>query len=446
MTQYLKMCIRSFKTPSVLFVIILAGILLSPQAVVGANWPGFRGPTGLGYTTEENLPIVWGGPANENVLWTSPLVGQGHASPIVWDDAVIVCTARWPGDVQDRKTVIPEHHVLCYRTTDGKPLWDTPVPPGPWLRTDFRSGPGGGYAAATPVTDGKLIYCAFASSVLAAIDFQGNIVWRKPIVPFSFDVTLGSSPILYGDTVVLFCAMAKKEDSRVVAFDKANGEVRWEKRFPQMEFGHSTPVIIPVNTKSQMLLVASGMKESGDALYSLDPADGRILWWCKGMGDASSPAFGKGLVHFDSGRGGTGTTVDPAGSGDVSNSHIRWTITQRGEALSSPIVVGDYLYRLSTPGILQCWEMATGKAVYSERLEGISTTWASPIADPKGRLFLASAGKSYVVQAGPEYRVLAVNDLGDGNHPSPAAANGKLFLVGMKNLTCIGAASTKTPK
>jgi outer membrane protein assembly factor BamB len=157
------------------------------------------------------------------------------------------------------------------------------------------------------------------------------------------------------------------------------------------------------------------------------------------MGDASSPAFGKGLVHFDSGRGGTGTTVDPAGSGDVSETHIRWTITQRGEALSSPIVVGDYLYRLSTPGILQCWEMATGKAVYSERLEGISTTWASPIADPKGRLFLASAGKSYVVQAGPEYRVLAINDLGDGNHPSPAAAKGKLFLVGMKNLYCVGA-------
>jgi outer membrane protein assembly factor BamB len=446
MIKFLKIRIRALETQPAIWVMILTGILLTPQAVVRANWPGFRGPTGLGYTIEENLPIVWGGSANENVLWTSPLVGQGHASPIVWNDAVLVCTARWAADVQDRKTVIPEHHVLCYRTTDGKLLWDTLVPPGPWLRTDFRSGPGGGYAAATPVTDGKLIYCAFASSVLAAIDFQGTIVWRKPIVPYSFDVTLGSSPILYGDTVILFCAMAKKEDSRVVAFDKANGEVRWEKRFGQMEFGHSTPVIIQVTNKPQMLLVASGMKESGDALYSLDPADGRILWWCKGMGDASSPAFGKGLVHFDSGRGGTGTTVDPTGSGDVSNTHIRWTITQRGEALSSPIVVGEYLYRLSTPGILQCWEMATGKAVYSERLEGLSTNWASPIADPKGHLFLANAGKSYVVQAGPEYRVLAVNDLGDGNHPSPAAAKGKLFLVGMKNLTCIGAESTKTPK
>jgi hypothetical protein len=32
---------------------------------------------------DENLPIVWGGPENENVLWISPLTGQGRASPIV---------------------------------------------------------------------------------------------------------------------------------------------------------------------------------------------------------------------------------------------------------------------------------------------------------------------------------------------------------------------------
>jgi outer membrane protein assembly factor BamB len=432
------MGIKLFGSQSAIFGIVLAGILLTPVGLVRANWPGFRGPTGFGYTTEEDLPVAWGGPGNENVLWASPLAGQGHASPIVWDHAAIVCTVNWPADVEDRKKVIPEHHVTCYRTSDGGLLWDTLVPPGPWLRTDFRSGPGGGYAAATPVTDGRLIYCAFASSVLAAIDFRGNIAWRKPIVPYSFDVTLGSSPILYGDTVILFCAMAKKEDSRVVAFDKTSGEVRWERKLPQMQFGHSTPVIIQVHDKHQMLLVASGMEEAGDALQSLDPADGKLLWSCRGEGDASSPAYGQGLVYFDDGRGGAGVAVDPTGSGDISDTHIRWTIRQRGEALSSPIVVGKYLYRLRTPGFLQCWAMATGEEMYSERLPGISSTWASPIADPKGRLFFANAGKSYVVQAGPECRILAVNDLGDGNHPSPAAAGNRLFLVGMKNIYCIG--------
>ena len=130
--------------------------------------------------------------------------------------------------------------------------------------------------------------------------------------------------------------------------------------------------------------------------------------------------------------------MDPTGSGDVSKTHVRWTVNQVPEGLSSPIIVDKYVYRLHTPGILKCWEMATGKQVYAERLEGISTTWASPIADPQGRLFFANAGKSYVIKTGPEYRVLAVNDLGDGNHASPAVANGRLFLVGMKNLYCVG--------
>jgi len=108
--------------------------------------------------------------------------------------------------------------------------------------------------------------------------------------------------------------------------------------------------------------------------------------------------------------------------------------------------LGSCAHRLRTPGFLQCWEMASGKKIYSERLKDISTNWASPIADPKGRLFFANAGKSYVVQAGPEYRILAINDLGDGNHPSPAAAKGKLFLVGMKNIYCIGTEHTGKPK
>ena len=143
------------------------------------NWPQFRGPTGLGIAREANLPICWSIESGENVAWKTPLVGQGHASPIVWGDRVFVSTARWAEEVRRREEVIPEHHVLCYATGDGELLWDTLVSPGPWLRTDFRSGPGGGYACPTPTTDGRLVYCAFGSSVLAALDFQGRIVWRK---------------------------------------------------------------------------------------------------------------------------------------------------------------------------------------------------------------------------------------------------------------------------
>jgi outer membrane protein assembly factor BamB len=404
----------------------------------GENWPRFRGPIGLGYTEDTRLPLTWGGPDQQNVLWKAPLKGQGHASPIVWGDAVFVATAYWPPSVRERQKVIPEHHLTCYRLADGKLLWDTLIPPGPWVRTDFRSGPGGGYAAPTPATDGKLVYCAFGSSVLAAVDFQGKIVWRKEIIPHTFDVTLGSSPILYGDTVILLCAMAQPRDSRVVAFAKETGAVKWQRPLPDTGFGHSTPVVISVKDRPQLLVLASGGRVTDSALQSLDPATGERLWWCRGAGDAASPAFGAGAVYFDSGRGGPGVAVDPTGSGDVSKTHVQWTIPQVPEGIGSPIIVGSYVYRLHNPGILKCWEVATGKQVYVQRLEGISTTWASPIADPEGRIFFANAGKSYVIQSGPEFRVLAVNDLGDGNHPSPAVAPGRLLLVGMKDVYCIG--------
>src|SRR6266446_3345215 len=133
--------------PLIKLTSVLLAFWMSTSFILASNWPQFRGPTGLGYADEKDLPLTWGGKENENLLWKSPLQGQGHASPIVWGRSVFVCTALWPSNVTAREKVIPEHHVTCYQATDGQVLWDTLVEPGPWLRTDFRSGPGGGYAA-----------------------------------------------------------------------------------------------------------------------------------------------------------------------------------------------------------------------------------------------------------------------------------------------------------
>ncbi len=416
-------------------VVIL--IVFFEVAAEGDNWPQFRGPTGMGHTSEKDLPVEWGGNSDKNVAWKTPLVGQGHASPIVWGDRVFVCTARWPESVARRAEVIPEHHVLCYAASDGRLLWDRKVPPGPWLRTDFRSGPGGGYACPTPTTDGRLVYCAFGSSVIAALDLRGKIVWRKEIVPYSFDVTLGSSPILYRDTLILLCAMAKPSDSRLIAFDKARGGVKWQQELAQTGFGHSTPVLEPIRGRLQLIFAASGGGRSPQALQSLDPTSGERIWWCWGAGDTVSPVCGGGLIYFDSGRGGPGVAVDPTGTGDVSETHIRWQIDQVPEGMGSPVIVGDYIYRLHTPGVLKCWRLTDGRQVYAKRLDGISTTWASPIAEGNRRIYYANAGKSFVIQSGPDFKVLAENDLGDGNHASAAVAGGSMFLIGLKNVYCI---------
>lgn len=412
--------------------------LFSVAAAHGEDWPQFRGPTGLGYTTQTKLPTKWGGTDNENVLWKSPLVGEGHASPIVSGERLIVCTAHWAEAVKDRKAVIPEHHVLCYSTTDGKLLWDTIVEPGPWLRSDFRSGPGGGYAAPTPATDGQRVYVVFGSSVIAALDFEGRVVWRKEIAPHTFDVTVGSSPVLFEDSVLMLCAMANKKDSRLIAYDKADGSIRWEVALPQAGFAHSTPLKIDVGGKPQLVIAASGGGEADRGIQGLDPRNGEALWWCRGGGEAASPAFGAGVLYCDNGRGGPGVAIDPSGLGDVTKTHIKWRVNQVPEAIGSPIIVGQRVYRLHTPNILKCWRADSGEQVYAQRLEGLTSTWASPIADAAGRLYVATAGVSYVIQTGDEFHVLARNDLGDPNHASPAVANGKLFLVGTRQVFCLG--------
>jgi outer membrane protein assembly factor BamB len=163
-----------------------------------------------------------------------------------------------------------------------------------------------------------------------------------------------------------------------------------------------------------------------------------VLWWCAAAGDVCSPAFGEATAYLDSGRGGgPGVAVDVTGRGDVTRTHLRWKVPRVPEGFASPLIVGGRVFKLQNPGVLTCRELATGREVYAERLEGVATR-PSPFLTPEGRLYFASGGKSYVVQASPTFRVLAVNDLGDPGDASPAVAGGRIFLKGRSHLYCIG--------
>jgi outer membrane protein assembly factor BamB len=406
--------------------------LVSSPAPAG-DWPGWRGPTGQGVSEEKDLPLTWNGKTGENVLWKVRLPGQegntkqdqNQSSPIVAKGKVFITASYWPGAAEPAKTY-PEHHVVCYNAADGKQLWDARIEPGPWKLTDLR----GGYTAPTPACDGERVYVVFGSAVIAALDLDGQPVWRREIVPFDFDVALGSSAVIHGETVILQCD-GIKNSSRLVAYDRKTGELKWQEKRPKNDFSHSTPVLVRVGDRVQLLVAAS------NALQGVDPANGNVLWSCAGKGDTASPVYGAGVVYCDSGRGGPGVAVDPTGAGDVTTSHRKWTLNQVPEGFSSPVIVGAYLYRVHNPGILKCWKLATGELVFQERLEGVSTS-ASPFTTPDGRIYLASAGKSYVVRAGPKLEVLAINDLDDGAHPSAAVAGGRIYLKGRQYLYCIG--------
>ena len=410
---------------------------VAATVVAGEHWPGWRGPAGMGQTDEASLPLTWNGKTNENVLWKSSLFpsakvrrDQNQSSPVVWGERVFVTVSYWPAGVSEKE--YPEHHVLCFGTRDGEKLWDTVVAPGPWKLTDLR----GGYTAPTPACDGKRVYVVFGSAIIAALDHGGQLVWRKDIAPHHFDVAIGASPVVFQDTVIFVSdQLREKKSSSILAFDAASGAVRWQTDRPDADWTHSTPALAKIGGTEQ-LLVATANGPQG-----IDPTNGKRLWWCNvpggRVGDTATPVLGKDILYVDSGRGGPGVAVDPRGQGDVSKSHVRWKIPSVSEGFSSPLIVGEHLYRLHNPGVVTVFRLSDGKEVQRERLEGLDPA-VSPIVTPDGLIYCASAGTSYVIKAGPKLEVLARNDLGDSSRSSPAVAGGRIYLKGARSLFCVG--------
>ena len=103
------------------------------------------------------------------------------------------------------------------------------------------------------------------------------------------------------------------------------------------------------------------------------------------------------------------------------------------------MIYGEYLYVLQNQGILDCYILETGEEIYRQRLShkggGFS---ASPVA-ADGKLYLSSEdGEIFIVQTGPEYRLLAQNDLGELLMATPAISAGILYLRAKDHLFAIG--------
>lgn len=424
----MRLSIAVHKSVAVCCIVVL--LLFSPQLGWAGEWPEWRGPQRSGYTDEMDLPLTWNGKTQQNLLWKAA-ADFGHSSPIVWGDRVfLTASVRKLPKGSEQTANNQQHRVVCYRTTDGKKLWQTDVEIGSW-DTQFS------FTAPTPVTDGKHVYAFFGSATVAALDVDGKLLWQKKLPgPFKAE-WLSSSPLLYQDTLFVFVDAGN--DFWLLALDKKTGEIKKELKRKQHDRSHNaSPLLVPVKDKLQLVVAC------GDAVLGLDPTSEQVIWSCKWSGNRyPALVFGSGLVYA-TGEGGESLAIDPTGEGDVSKTHVKWRHAKAPQGYGSPAIVGDYLYRASPPGVIRCWKMSNGELVYEEKVEGVPT-YSSPIATKDGRLYFASAGKSCVLKAGPKLVVLATNDLGEGERnewtltgPSAAVSEGRIFLRGPKSLTCIG--------
>jgi outer membrane protein assembly factor BamB len=382
-------------------------------------WPNWRGPSGQGLVEEAGYPDTWSD--SENVLWKSPVPGRGHSSPIVWDQQIFLTTAYADGT---------RMAVLSYDRETGERQWETEIP----FVSREHIHEKNSHASATPVTDGELVFASFGQQGLVAVDLDGNLVWHNQIENLDNYHGSAGSPILYRDTVIIY--QDHQGDSFVAAFEKATGELVW-RTDRETRTGWGTPIIIDTGQRHELIV------SSQATVRAYDPATGDELWRVDGnmFEVIPTPVVGHGLVFASSGRAGPTFAIRPGGSGDVTDTHVVWKTQKGSPFVPSPIVVGDYLFMMNDMmSIVTNYEAASGRLMYQGRLgrasrEGFS---ASPVALDGKVFFTNDEGQTFVLEVGPEFKLLHVNELNARTLASPALVDGRWYFRTDSELIAIG--------
>jgi outer membrane protein assembly factor BamB len=123
---------------------------------------------------------------------------------------------------------------------------------------------------------------------------------------------------------------------------------------------------------------------------------------------------------------------------ESSNEHVAWSYSRGGNYMTTPVHYKGLLYCCSDYGKLSCFNANTGKQLYRENIGGRSVAFsASPVAVDSKIYFPGEKGDIYVVQAGAEFKLLAVNSMGETCMASPAISQGILFLRTRSHLVAV---------
>lgn len=410
------------------------------------QWPRFRGPQAGLVADDPALPDTWS--ETENVAWKAEIPGLGWSSPVVWDNHVFITTAIStgkeaapipglydPGDDQGslRSTAQTRWMVYDVDFETGAVRWSTEIRTGAPLTARHIKNT---FASETATTDGERVYVYLATiGVLTALDMQGQVAWLRELGAFDGSSAYGtaSSPVLHDGRLYLVNDNATQ--SYIAAFDARTGREIWRTLREETQ-SWATPFIWANEQRTEIVTASTNRVRSYDL-------NGRLLWELGGMTILATPSpfSAHGLVYISSGYPGQAPrpvyAIRPGASGDISlkpgetsNAHVAWYQPLLGTYNTSAVVYGDYYYTLLDRGFLLCHDARTGRQIYGrQRVSAESSGFTSSPWAYNGKVFLLSEdGDTFVVEAGPEFKILHKNSLNEMTMATPAIVRGSLII------------------
>jgi outer membrane protein assembly factor BamB len=413
----------------------IAITLLSVAAVSADNWPQWRGPSLDGISAEKNLPLHWS--TTENVTWKLPMPAWTGSTPIIWRDLIFLNVAD--GD---------NLYLWCVDRRQPAVVWKQLLGGGNMkLQKQNMSSP-------SPVTDGQNVFALTGTGMLKGFDFKGREIWARDIQKdyghFGLNWGYASSPLLYEDSlfVQVLHGMKTKDPSYLMRIDKKTGRTLWRVERPtkarrESPDSYATPALLRYGKTVEIVVLG------GDCVTGHDPATGKEIWRGNGLNPddnpnyriIASPVVADGIIYAPT-RVKPLTAFKAGGRGDITETHRLWTF-QNGPDVPTPVTDGKYFYVADDRGVMHCLNAKTGEKIWGPQRIKSGTYSSSPIlAD--GKLYVTSEdGLTTVLQAGPEFKVLAENSLDDYTLSTPAISDGQIFIRTAQNLYCIGKRTVK---
>ncbi len=382
-------------------LLLLAAMMFNDGAA--PVWPGFLGQ-GASAVDPATIPTSWS--PTENIAWKAKLPGKGQSSPVIWGDKVFVTAIE--GTMKDHC------HVVALNLANGSIAWDLNLDPFQPVRSNYfqsRSAP-------TPLVDENAVYAFFETGNLVAISHSGEQLWQRGITedysPFESTIGIASSPLQLVDSIVLL--IDHEGPSYLLAVDKKTGETKW-KTDRDSRTSYASPSLVPIGDSQHIVCSSSG------SIDGYDPATGELVWSLAdevGGNRATTPlAVGNGRFVMAASPGMHNENEGEARktNGIVSiektaagfEAKVLWRTEEAMSAFNTPTVHKGLAYWVNKAGVVFCYNAETGEKYYSKRID--QGCWATPVAVDDRLYVFGKDGLTTVLAAGPEFNVIAKNQL-----------------------------------